>query len=143
MPSYSVLLLYPDYMSDVWGKSYYSFVEANDPEQAVEVARQACMQANTEEGGFAGVSTPEDLACLLVIHGRHSDLHVRGREASMIAKAFGGEFNVPVVQLDLGAMKQKYLGTSEGNIHHAMKTMKALLKDLNNAINPNADAEER
>jgi hypothetical protein len=60
---YSVLLLYPDYANDSGTETYYAFVEAADPIDAVAIAQR---QAAGEDG-----HDPDDYAPLLVIEGHH------------------------------------------------------------------------
>jgi hypothetical protein len=63
---YSVLLLYPDYASDSGTETYYAFVTAPDPTEAVAVAQR---EAVTSQHGL-DVSS-EDFAPLLVTVGHH------------------------------------------------------------------------
>jgi hypothetical protein len=63
---YSVLLLYPDYANDSGTETYYAFVEATDPIEAIAVAQQ---EAVTAQQGMDG--DPEDFAPLLVTPGHH------------------------------------------------------------------------
>jgi hypothetical protein len=60
---YSVLLLYPDYANGSGTETYYAFVEAADPIDAVAVAQR---QASGEDE-----HAPDDYAPLLVIEGHH------------------------------------------------------------------------
>src|ERR1043166_4101418 len=64
---YSVLLLYPDYANDNGTETYYAFVEALDPIDAVAVAQREAISA---QDGVEGA--PEDFAPLLVTPGHHS-----------------------------------------------------------------------
>jgi hypothetical protein len=66
---YSVLLLYPDYINDRGDETYYAFVEASDPLQAVAVAQRQATAAQD------GVDTdPDEFAPLLVTEGHcHSE----------------------------------------------------------------------
>jgi hypothetical protein len=66
---YSVLLLYPDYANDDGTETYYAFVEASDPLQAVAVAQRHATAAQD------GVDTdPDEFAPLLVTEGHcHSE----------------------------------------------------------------------
>ena len=63
---YSVLLLYPDYANDSGTETYYAFVEALNPIEAVAVAQR---EAVTAQDGMDG--DPEDFAALLVTPGHN------------------------------------------------------------------------
>ena len=63
---YSVLLLYPDYANDSGTETYYAFVEATDPIDAVATAQR---EAITKQDGMDG--DPEAFAPLLVTPGHH------------------------------------------------------------------------
>ncbi len=63
---YSVLLLYPDYANDSGAETYYAFVEASDPIDAVAAAKR---QAVTPQEGVD--IEPDDFAPLLVTQGHH------------------------------------------------------------------------
>ena len=66
---YSVLLLYPDEIADAYGQeTYYTFVTAGTPREALEKARRRCMDNNLE------IENPEDLFCSLIIHGHKHDM---------------------------------------------------------------------
>jgi hypothetical protein len=63
---YSVLLLYPDYANDNGTETYYAFVEASDPIEAVAAAQRQAVAAQD------GVDIePDDFAPLLVTQGHH------------------------------------------------------------------------
>ncbi len=63
---YSVLLLYPDYANDSGTETYYAFVEALDPIEAVATAQREAVTAQD------GVDVdPEDFAPLLVTPGHN------------------------------------------------------------------------
>ena len=63
---YSVLLLYPDYADDGGSESYYAFVTASDPIEAVALAQQLAVAAQE------GIEIePDDFSPLLVIEGHH------------------------------------------------------------------------
>ena len=64
---YSVLLLYPDYLDDTGSETYYAFVEATDPIEAVVVAQRQAAAAQTVE-----IDDPSDFATLLVTEGHHT-----------------------------------------------------------------------
>jgi hypothetical protein len=63
---YSVLLHYPDYIGDYGTETYYAFVEASNPIDAVTAARGQAVAAND-----CVEIDPEDLAPLLVTKGHH------------------------------------------------------------------------
>ena len=65
---YSVLLLYPDYANDSGTETYYAFVEASDPIDAVAVAQRQAVAA--QEG--VEIDDPDDFAPLLVTEGHHA-----------------------------------------------------------------------
>ena len=64
---YSVLLLYPDYANDSGTETYYTFVQAADPIEAVAQAQQQAAAA--QEGRE---TDPDDFAALLVTQGHHA-----------------------------------------------------------------------
>lgn len=64
---YSVLLLYPDYANDGGTETYYVFVEAADPLDAVAVAQRQAVAAQDVE-----IDDPADFAPLLVTQGHHT-----------------------------------------------------------------------
>ena len=51
---------------------------------------------------------------------------VSGCGKSMAAKAFATAQGVPLLKLDLGALKSKFVGDSEGNLRRALKVIEAL-----------------
>jgi len=51
---------------------------------------------------------------------------VPGCGKSHSAKALGGAWNVPVIRLDLGAQKSKFVGESEGNLRNALSRVEAI-----------------
>jgi hypothetical protein len=63
---YSVLLLYPDYANDSGLETYYAFVEALDPIEAVATAQREAVRS---QDGMVG--DPEDFPPLLVTPGHH------------------------------------------------------------------------
>ena len=65
--SYSVLLLYPDFLNDGGSETYYAFVEARDPIEAVAVAQEQAAAAQVVD-----IDDPADFAPLLVTQGHHS-----------------------------------------------------------------------
>lgn len=68
---YSVLLLYPDYLSD-GPTTYYHLTEAANPKKAAARAQRAAAQAQVE----GACNDYEDFLVLLVIEGHHDDLPV-------------------------------------------------------------------
>lgn len=52
-----------------------------------------------------------------------------GTGKSQLTKATANEAKVPCVELDLGAMKDKHIGESEGRIRSAIKVIKAIGQD--------------
>ncbi len=63
---YSVLLLYPDYLGNYGEETYYAFVEALDPIEAVALAQGEAAAAQDVE-----IGDPADFAPLLVTRGHH------------------------------------------------------------------------
>lgn len=71
MKQYSVLLLYPDYVTDTFGHdTFYTFVEAACTSIAVQNAKIECGRLNKMP-----MSEIFDLHCLLVIEGHHYALN--------------------------------------------------------------------
>jgi len=66
MKAYSVLLLYPDYTTNQFGETYYTFVDAGCPKEALYLAQK--------EAGESNDCDPTDFACLLCIEGEHPAL---------------------------------------------------------------------
>jgi hypothetical protein len=64
---YSVLLLYPDYVNDNGTETYYAFIRAVDPIEAVALAQRKA--ATVQEG--VGME-PDDFVPLLVTQGHHA-----------------------------------------------------------------------
>lgn len=72
---YSVLLLYPDYMSGSFGHdTFWEAVDARTPVEAVHKARKACIETNTTNNGDCPIHEADDLHVLLVIKGSHYDI---------------------------------------------------------------------
>ena len=70
MNPYTVILLYPDYMTDNYGQeTYLAHVEAPDTATAVAKARKAAMKANP-----GSIDTPTDLFVTACFAGHHADL---------------------------------------------------------------------
>jgi hypothetical protein len=72
---YSVLLLYPDYANDSGLETYYAFVKAPSPLEAVAQAQRQAVEA---QDGV--VFPPDDFAPLLVTEGYHAALPASCRE---------------------------------------------------------------
>lgn len=73
MKNYTVLLLYPDYIADEFGKeTYLAWVEAESPEQAIAKAQTMAWVDNTE--GEDDNLVHDDFHPLLVVEGHLSDL---------------------------------------------------------------------
>lgn len=51
---------------------------------------------------------------------------VSGCGKSLTAKAVATAWGVPLLRLDLGALKSKYVGESEGNLRRALRTIEAI-----------------
>lgn len=51
---------------------------------------------------------------------------ISGCGKSLAVKCTGGEWGVPVIQLDLGALKSKFVGESEQNLRKALQMIEAL-----------------
>lgn len=73
MKSYTVLLLYPDYLAESFGhETYLAHVEARSLRAAIKLAQ---LQARRAQGYVYDESqSSEDFACLLVIKGHHDDI---------------------------------------------------------------------
>ena len=69
--SYSVLLLYPDYMAENYGQdTFLTTVKAQGPEQALEQARQEA----AESYGNSELQDPQDMHLLLLCEGEITDI---------------------------------------------------------------------
>ncbi len=77
MAQYSVLLLYPDSLSAYAGETFFTSMDADTPQEAVNLARWECLDANT-----FGDRDPNDLRLLLLIEGQHADLAHLAQEAT-------------------------------------------------------------
>ena len=64
---YSVLLLYPDYAGHGGTETYYAFVEATDPIDAVAAAQRQAVAAQVVD-----IDDPTDFHPLLVTEGHHT-----------------------------------------------------------------------
>ena len=66
MKKYTVILLYPEYMSEEFGhETYMTCVSAGTPSQAVALAREE----------MEDLDTPTDAFVIAVIEGDHEDLN--------------------------------------------------------------------
>lgn len=64
---YSVLLLYPDYMTSDSGKeTYYTFIDAANADEAIKRAQKEMAAANDDYE-----VNPEEFFCLMVAVGEH------------------------------------------------------------------------
>jgi hypothetical protein len=71
MRNYTVLLLYPDYMSNNFGQeTYLANVVAHDPNDAIDTARADCV----EENEHIQIEDRSDLFVLAVFKGKLEDL---------------------------------------------------------------------
>lgn len=73
MKEYSVLLLYPDYLNENGDDTYYAFVFAASPKDAVRKARRDAVESQLDDSEIE----EEDFAVLLVIEGHHEALSWR------------------------------------------------------------------
>lgn len=67
--SFSVLLLYPDYLDDTGYETFYALVNASDQESAVAIAQKQAAGAQSIE-----IDDPTDFHPLLVTEGHHASL---------------------------------------------------------------------
>lgn len=51
---------------------------------------------------------------------------IPGCGKSLACKAIGTEWGVPIIRLDLGSLKSKYVGESEGNLRQALSQIEAI-----------------
>lgn len=73
MKNFTVLLLYPDYMSDNFGQdTYLAHVKAEDVKGAQRVAQLKLLRNLGKD--YAGTVDPNDYAVLMVIEGHHNDI---------------------------------------------------------------------
>jgi hypothetical protein len=71
---YSVLLLYPDYMTDNFGQdTYFGCAEAATPAEAISAVQQQAVEDNGWDV-LDVVGSLDDLFCLLCIVGQHTDI---------------------------------------------------------------------
>lgn len=71
LKSYSVLLLYPDYISAWYGETYYGWVQAKDRDHAVYLARRKCAKTNDL---LLDENNEDDFAEVLVLEGHHEGI---------------------------------------------------------------------
>ena len=72
MRKWTVILLYPDYMSEVFGHdTFMTTVHAVDPEGAVKAAREEASVSNTEDSDDP--VNGGDFFVIAVIEGEHID----------------------------------------------------------------------
>ncbi len=78
---YSVLLVYPDYMTGGDLETYYTHVEARTVGAAIRAAQQECQNANIVGGTQESLlRSLDDLLVLLVIDGHPHDLKFQAEE---------------------------------------------------------------
>lgn len=77
------------------------------------VSRAAAYSPAAREYGL-----PAPKGCLVV--------GVPGCGKSLSAKSIGTEWGVPIIRLDLGKLKSKYVGESEGNLRQALSQIEAI-----------------
>lgn len=71
-PTWTVILLYPDYMTDDFGADLYvDSAEADDPYEAVKLVQGMAADANADVE-LSGDNDPNDFRCIGVIKGEHS-----------------------------------------------------------------------
>jgi hypothetical protein len=68
---YSVLLLYPEHASEDYGETYYTYVSASDPSEAIHHAQQNAFRDNSENYDAL------DFRPVLVIRGWKKDVNPR------------------------------------------------------------------
>jgi hypothetical protein len=68
---YTVILLYPDFLSDNYGEeTYVAWVEAESPEEAVKLGQKQVLNANANPEGCRAIDFYPIFAC----EGHHRDL---------------------------------------------------------------------
>ena len=74
MKTYTVLLLYPDYLAGQYGAdTYLDHVHADTLKGAITQAQLGAVGLESEAGDDRGIE-PEDFHCLMCIEGCHSNL---------------------------------------------------------------------
>lgn len=72
MTEYTCVLLYPDYYASNFGQETWTdTVSANSPSEALAAARAQCI---SEQDTADAIEEPEDLYCLAMFPGRHTDV---------------------------------------------------------------------
>jgi hypothetical protein len=73
---YTVLLLYPDYMTDDYGQAtYMAWVMASNPKAAVVAAKAECVEdSRMGPGCDPTIESPDDLHVLFACEGHHNDV---------------------------------------------------------------------
>lgn len=70
MKKFTVILLYPDYAAQEFGhETWMGVVDARSPKPALRKARAECKGLNPD------IDSPNDLFCIAVIAGEHTDLN--------------------------------------------------------------------
>lgn len=68
---YTVVLLYPDYVTDHYGTdTYVDWALGVDFDGAVEVARRKAMKANSSDDGKGAIGNPDDFAVVGGVEGK-------------------------------------------------------------------------
>lgn len=72
MAEFTCVLLYPDYYASTFGQDTWTdAVAADTPATALAVARAHCIAEQAVDGA---IEAPEDLYCVAMFSGRHSDV---------------------------------------------------------------------
>lgn len=72
MSTYTVLLLYPDYLADDPGETFMGCVQAAGVQEAIKAVQREAYKVNEDDA-----SDPDDFLCLCVIEGDHIDIKDR------------------------------------------------------------------
>lgn len=75
LPTWTVILLYPDYMTDDFGADIYvDSAEANDPYEAVKIVQETAASAASAAFAYSADfhETPDNFRCIGVIKGKHN-----------------------------------------------------------------------
>jgi hypothetical protein len=86
--------------------------------------------AGGEATDSSGVSSDQLGVCLKTMENNRwpgiIGLGVPGSGKTALAEAISGEFGIPKIEMDLGAMKGKYVGDSEGAIRQAFRVVEGI-----------------
>lgn len=78
MKTYTIMLLYPDYASDQFGREHFvNVVKARTIREAVKKVRKSACEANTTEGNCQ-IHDPEDFAVIAAFAGEVTFLDTTG-----------------------------------------------------------------